>query len=68
LDVYLFYLTASGRPEPEYTLRRVMSSEPIHDEQYSTLRQLTWFPAIPATQSRYSIMQSRWRHTTRNWN
>jgi len=29
----LFYLTTtSGRPEPEYTLRRVMSSEPIHDE------------------------------------
>jgi len=25
--------TTSGRPKPEYTLRRVMSSEPIHDEQ-----------------------------------
>jgi len=34
LTVYLFYLTTtSGKPEPEYTLRRVMSSEPIHDEQ-----------------------------------
>jgi len=34
VDIYLFiYLTTSGRPEPEYTLRRVMSSEPIHDEQ-----------------------------------
>jgi len=30
---YLFYLTTtSGRPEPECTLRRVMSSEPIQDE------------------------------------
>ena len=26
-------VTTSGRPEPEYTLRRVISSEPIHDEQ-----------------------------------
>jgi len=33
-DVYLFYLTTtSGRPEPECTLRRVMSSEPIQDQQ-----------------------------------
>ena len=24
--------TTSGRPEPEYTVRRVMSSEPVHDE------------------------------------
>jgi len=31
---YLFYLTTtSGRPEPECTLRRVISSEPIQDEQ-----------------------------------
>jgi len=29
----MFLLTASGRPEPEYSLRRVMSSEPTHDEQ-----------------------------------
>jgi len=25
--------TTSARPEPEYTLRRVMSSKPIQDEQ-----------------------------------
>ena len=30
--IYLF-TTMSVRPEPEYTLRRVMSSEPIQDEQ-----------------------------------
>jgi len=30
--IYLF-TTMSVRPEPEYTLRRVMSSEPIRNEQ-----------------------------------
>jgi len=30
--VIMFILTkTSGRPEPEYTLHRVMSSEPIHN-------------------------------------
>jgi len=32
-DCIMFILTTSGRPEPEYTLCRVMSSKPIHDEQ-----------------------------------
>jgi len=29
----LISTTTSGRPEPEYTLRRVMSSEQNHDNQ-----------------------------------
>jgi len=30
---HIYLTTTSGRPEPEYTLRPFMSSEPIHDEQ-----------------------------------
>jgi len=32
-NIYFYLTTTSGRPEPECTLRRVMSSEPIQDEQ-----------------------------------
>jgi len=31
--VCIYFTTTSCRPEPEYNLRRVMSSEPIHHEQ-----------------------------------
>jgi len=30
---HIYLTTTNGRPEPEYTLRRVMLSEPIEDEQ-----------------------------------
>jgi len=30
--IYIYLTTTSSRPEPECTLRRVMSSEPIQDE------------------------------------
>jgi len=32
-NIYFYLTTTSGRPEPECALRRVMSSEPIQDEQ-----------------------------------
>ena len=32
-EIMFISTTTSGRPEPEYTLRREMSSEPFHDEQ-----------------------------------
>ena len=32
-NIYFYLTTTSGRPEPECTLRRVMSSEPIQGEQ-----------------------------------
>jgi len=31
--IFIYLMTTSGRPESEYTLCRVMSREPIHDEQ-----------------------------------
>jgi len=30
---HIYSTTTSGKPGPEYTLYRVRSSEPIHDEQ-----------------------------------
>ena len=40
---HVYLRAAIGRPEPEYTPRRVMSSEPIHDEQLTKdCKQMTY--------------------------